>query len=58
MLLISLTLYQICLLEFIRVEGGVRFMKHFKGGAIKVWKTVHYPKINLNVTHASLLIFK
>jgi hypothetical protein len=32
MLFISKTLCQICLFEFIRAEGGVKFMKHFKGG--------------------------
>jgi hypothetical protein len=32
MLFISGTLYQICLFEFIRVEGGVKFKQHFKGG--------------------------
>jgi hypothetical protein len=32
MFFISLTLCQICLFEFIRVEGGVKFMKHIKGG--------------------------
>jgi hypothetical protein len=30
---ISWTLCEICLFEFIRVEGGVKFMKDFKGGA-------------------------
>jgi hypothetical protein len=29
-------LYQICLFEFIRVEGGVKYMKHFKGGGRKL----------------------
>jgi hypothetical protein len=39
MLFISGTLSQICLFEFIRVEGGVKFMEHFKGAqAIKVWE--------------------
>jgi hypothetical protein len=33
MLFISLTSPEICLFEFIRVEGGAKFMKHFKGGA-------------------------
>jgi hypothetical protein len=33
MLLCSLTLCQIRLFEFIRVEGGAKFMKQFKGGA-------------------------
>jgi hypothetical protein len=32
MLFISLTLSHICLFKFIQVEGGVEFMKHFKGG--------------------------
>jgi hypothetical protein len=27
------TLCHICLYEFFRVEGGAKFMKHFKGGA-------------------------
>jgi hypothetical protein len=44
MLLISWTSGQICLFEFIRVEGGVKFMKHSKGGgggqAMKVWEPV------------------
>jgi hypothetical protein len=31
MLFISLNLCQICLFEFIRVEGGVKFIKHFMG---------------------------
>jgi hypothetical protein len=31
-LFISLTLCQICLFEFIQVEGSVKFMKHVKGG--------------------------
>jgi hypothetical protein len=30
MLFISLTVCEICLFEFIRVEGGVKFMKVFK----------------------------
>jgi hypothetical protein len=30
---IGLTLCKICLFEFIRVEGGVKFVKHFKWGA-------------------------
>jgi hypothetical protein len=41
MLLIRLTLCRICLFEFIRVEGGVKFIKHFGGGgaqAVKVWE--------------------
>jgi hypothetical protein len=43
MLFISWTLCQICLFEFIRVQGGVKFMKHFKGAqATKVWEPVHY----------------
>jgi hypothetical protein len=33
MLFIIWTLCQICLFKFIRVEGGVKFMKHSKGGA-------------------------
>jgi hypothetical protein len=32
MLFISWTLCQICLFEFILVEQGVKFMKHFKEG--------------------------
>jgi hypothetical protein len=32
MLFISWTLLQICLFEFIRVEGGVKLMKHVGGG--------------------------
>jgi hypothetical protein len=32
MLVVSWTLCQICLFEFIRVDGGVKYMKHFKGG--------------------------
>jgi hypothetical protein len=31
-LLISWTVCQMCLFEFIRVEGGATFMKYFKGG--------------------------
>jgi hypothetical protein len=41
MLFISWTLCKICLFEFIRVEEGVKFIKHFKGGgaqAINIWE--------------------
>jgi hypothetical protein len=27
------TLFKICLFEFIQVEGGAKFLKHFKGDA-------------------------
>jgi hypothetical protein len=33
MLFIKWTLFQICFFEIIRVEGGVKFMEHLKGGA-------------------------
>jgi hypothetical protein len=33
MLFVSITLCHTCLFEFIRVEGGVKFMKLFKGCA-------------------------
>jgi hypothetical protein len=32
MLAINWTSCHTCLFEFIRVEGGVKFMTHFKGG--------------------------
>jgi hypothetical protein len=32
LLFISWTIFQICIFKFIRVKGGVLFMKHFKGG--------------------------
>jgi hypothetical protein len=31
-LFIGITLCEICLFEFIRMEGGAKFMEHFKGG--------------------------
>jgi hypothetical protein len=43
MLFISWTSCQLCLFEFIWVEGGVKFMKHLKGAqAIKVWEPLGY----------------
>jgi hypothetical protein len=36
MLLISWTSSQICLFEYIRVEGGMKFIKQFKGGGLKL----------------------
>jgi hypothetical protein len=40
MLFISWTLCEICLFEFIRVEGGVKFMKLFGGeGGYKSFRT-------------------
>jgi hypothetical protein len=44
MLLFSLTLCQIYLFEFIRVEGDVNFKKHCKGEAraIQVWEPLLY----------------
>jgi hypothetical protein len=43
MLFIGWTLCQICLFEFIWVEGGAMFMKLFKGAqAIKVWEPLYY----------------
>jgi hypothetical protein len=38
MLFIISALGQICLLEFLQVEEGVKFMKHFKGSGSKVYK--------------------
>jgi hypothetical protein len=48
MLFISWTLCQTRLFEFIRVEGGVKIMKHFKGEAqgIKVWEPMLYKNIS------------
>jgi hypothetical protein len=44
MLFISWTSYPVCLFEFIRVEGGVNFMKLIRGEghAMKVWEPFVY----------------
>jgi hypothetical protein len=57
MLFISRTSYQMCLFEFIRVEGGATFIKYFKGGAqaINVWEHL-YQGVGSDTFHSTLTL--